>query len=194
MLHCLQVQYAWCMLRQHTTLKKKTTLRTANLTCSQKLCHKTRLLNTPDWFPMLSNGQLPKYLICYALSLLFFPFQCTMNWEHQLCNWWKFNYVPMLHANIIDGCRLLKYWKSNLNDLNEVFHGIQRTSWKDYPCLVKLCSNYNKKQIKKYLIRRSEVYLGRPFNCLSLSTKHRGCLYVGCDILSRDYTLPSGAT
>ena len=33
-----------------------------------------------------------------------------------------------------------------------------------------------------------------PFCNLSLSTKHRGGLYVGCDIFSHDYALPSGAT
>ena len=35
-----------------------------------------------------------------------------------------------------------------------------------FSCCV--CSNYSKKQIKKYLMRRRwEVYFGRPFNCLS---------------------------
>ena len=32
-----------------------------------------------------------------------------------------------------------------------------------------------------------------PFCNLSLSTNRKGGLYVGCDIFSRDYTLPSGA-
>ena len=40
---------------------------------------------------------------------------------------------------------------------------------------------------------RSVLQVRPPFCNLSLSIKHRGGLYAGCDILSRDYALPSGA-
>ena len=39
---------------------------------------------------------------------------------------------------------------------------------------------------------RSVPQIRPPFCNLSLSTKHRGDLYTGCDNFSHDYALPSG--
>ena len=39
---------------------------------------------------------------------------------------------------------------------------------------------------------RSVPQIRPPFCNLSLSTKHRGGLYAGCDNFSRDYAFPSG--
>ena len=38
----------------------------------------------------------------------------------------------------------------------------------------------------------SHKYTPPPFGNLSLSTKHRGGLYAGCDNFSHDYAFPSG--